>query len=336
LQRSRNAFTLIELLVVIAIIAILIGLLVPAVQKVREAAARTQCTNNMKQIALAIHNYQSAYKKLPPAGRGYGWCQVTAGYAPDPQITNMNGLVLLLPYLEQNSLYSNFNRTQAFANTVSNTWSGTYWPSGYNPQDRGGMLAGNAATNGNAALASTQLAVFRCPSDPGDPIMPASTPYGPGGSFTGAKTNYDFIVREWEYAYCNCWNADGPRRYMFGQNSDARIAQVTDGMSNTFMLGETTFSVYNGTCPTWSYRAWVMVGIDPAGWNATINDWSWGGYITPQVGRLGSWAFPGSLHPSGCQFAMGDASVRFVGDSTSRTILEQMSTISGGEAVNLP
>src|SRR5881397_1273511 len=98
---TRTGFTLIELLVVIAIIAILIGLLVPAVQKVREAAARAQCTNNLKQVALAVHNFKSANKKLPPAGRGYGWCRVLNGYPADPFITNENGMVSLLPYLEQ-------------------------------------------------------------------------------------------------------------------------------------------------------------------------------------------------------------------------------------------
>src|SRR5438093_1296958 len=83
----------------------------------RESAARTQCTNNMKQIALAIHAFQGANKKLPPAGRGYGWCQVTGNYRGDALITNENGLVSLLPYLEQNSLYIKFNRAQAYANT---------------------------------------------------------------------------------------------------------------------------------------------------------------------------------------------------------------------------
>src|SRR5438309_8180940 len=101
---SRKGFTLIELLVVIAIIAILIALLVPAVQKVREAAARTQCTNNMKQLALACHAYHDAKKQLPPAvlvGRGIGW--------NDENNIGPNWAILAMPYYDQGALYNQYS-----------------------------------------------------------------------------------------------------------------------------------------------------------------------------------------------------------------------------------
>jgi prepilin-type N-terminal cleavage/methylation domain-containing protein/prepilin-type processing-associated H-X9-DG protein len=348
----RRGFTLIELLVVLAIIAILIGLLIPAVQRVREAAARTQCANNMKQIALAVLQYETAQKHLPAAGTGYGWCQVGPGpdgtlYLSDPHIVNQNGLSLLLPYLGQEALDAKLDRSKAFSLAVS-PYLGTYWPTtpgpgspnGYNPIQNGSTFTAmdtDLVNNGNLPLMSIQLAVFRCPTDGGSTSIPADkadptpfnapyTPvYGPGGNFTGAGTSYDFVTF-WgsEIEACNFWLHQGvDEQFMFGQNSSCKLVRVTDGMSNTFMLAEASCNVSKPAChAAWGYRGWSTAGIDP---RSGVNSWEPG-----QFGSLANSSMPGSMHPGGCHFAMGDGSVRFVSQTVGAGTLYHMSTIAGG------
>lgn len=321
----RSAFTLIELLVVIAIIAILIALLVPAVQKVREAAARTQCQNNLKQLGLGVVNFEATNKKYPPAGRSYGWCYDTSASLPtkkDQAVLNQNGWLYVLPYLEQGPLSSQFKLNEAVGSlmtqgccTYNNGNTSVYTPT----------LAGDPATNGNGALAGTQLAIFRCPSDNGKATLTGIS-YGPSASgTTGIKNSYDFCVSR--TFLCNAWklNETVTTRRMFGENSEAKVAHVTDGTSNTIMLGETTLENANGNCNAWAYRGWVSVGIDPS---AGIN--VWGPATAPIRGKVASWSYPGSLHTGGAHFCFADGSVRFLAQSLDTTTLSRLAVMADG------
>ncbi|MCE9561926.1 MAG: DUF1559 domain-containing protein [Planctomycetes bacterium] len=337
IRLHHRAFTLIELLVVIAIIAILIGLLLPAVQKVRDAAARTTCSNKIKQIGLALHNYESSYSMFPPAGKGYSWCPSAAGGAGDASIYNSNGLVLLLPYLEQSALFSKFNLNEASATTATAAaWRNSNATS----------VVGDPTTNGNGVAAGTAVAAFLCPADTTPPKGRLSGAYyGPGGSLQGAATDYDFITSDTDFSVCNNWKTAGNARRMFGENSTTKMTQVTDGLSNTFAIGETTMWHQNGAAFAWGYRTWVMSGIDPGTSDAGINLWhlpnvdpTWQNPpYTPVVGHIRTWwAAAGSLHTGGCNFAFGDGSVRFMRDSTNATTLNALCTMAGGEVVATP
>jgi len=330
--RLRTAFTLVELLVVIAIIGVLVALLLPAVQAAREAARRSSCSNNLKQLALGIHNFESANTRLPPAGESYGWCGSETNGTGDPVIKNMSGWVLVLPYLEQGNIADGFDLSQSFSGQTKGYCCGF----GGNKK---GSLAGSPASNGNGALLATHIDVFVCASDPGDRVQGPSTAYSPGGTARGARTNYDFIASRSDSGLgtngCNYWSrARSAVRYPFGENSRSKFASITDGTSHTFMVGESTVEVANGQGNCWGYRAWVMTGVDP---NGGINVWDIpSGSTTPTKGNLNSWGQAGSLHPGGCQFAMCDASVRFVSERASSVVLLQTARMSDENTPDLP
>jgi len=350
-------FTLIELLVVIAIIAVLIGLLLPAVQKVREAAARMKCQNNLKQLALACHNYESTNGYLPPAGKGYGFCGSAATGNGDKLITNMSGNILLLPYIEQSAMFSQLDLTKAFSDVI--------WDNGGAVRNQAGTIGGPLPTV-NMPLMNTVLQSFICPSDNGPRTsVPQNQPnrygvMGPATGLQGQRTNYDFVTLAGnDFNTCNWWTFNGvpATRYMFGENSKCKISDVKDGLTNTFMLAETLTTPYcNGWPPAWGYRAWVFAGLNPgpeqvassANTAQGINNWtliaSWTacgnptstGTNAPTPGRLGNWGQVGSLHSGGSQFAMGDGSVRFVKENVPAATLKQWSGIGDGAvAANL-
>ena len=323
----RSGFTLIELLVVIAIIAILIALLLPAVQQAREAARRTQCKNNLKQLGLALHNYHDTHNVLVYSGIGYTWCDpnTSANPSTNPNCTNQNGLVQLLPYFDQGPLYQRFNTSEAHSNYTGHVSTNV------------AGLRGNAITNGNGALAGTVIGGFTCPSDNGNPTLdPTSFHYGIGTGYTGPaprKTSYDFNVVESEYWQgCRAWaTAASTTRRMFGEGSTTRLTDIKDGTSNTVAMCEGTFEVINGTRSAWAYRGWVQQGVDLA--SARINTWEFYNVAPPVIGRVGSWQYPGSLHTGGMHVLMGDGAVRFVSENSDRTTLSRLSTISDGQVI---
>ncbi|QDU26483.1 hypothetical protein ETAA8_15610 [Anatilimnocola aggregata] len=322
-DRRRGGFTLVELLVVIAIIGVLVALLLPAVQAAREAARRSSCTNNLKQTVLALHNYHDTFERFAPGGISYGWCRNPVS----PTVHNLNGLLLLLPFVEQTALHNKFDMSASAANiTYGNTTPST-----------NAMLAGDAIASGNAAVVSQRVKIFNCPSDSGDPWLAVGAYYGiasTGTTLKGAKTNYDFSSGQ---SYdCNYWlnNASNSARRLFGENSNSRIADVIDGTSNTAAIVETTLNVYNGRCPAWGYRGWVMTGVD-IGAPRGINNWNYS-TIPPKIGRNGSWGEPGSLHPGGVMVGLADGAVIFVAENTSSTVRVALAAMGDGEVVSLP
>jgi prepilin-type N-terminal cleavage/methylation domain-containing protein len=325
---KRLGFTLVELLVVIAIIGILIALLLPAVQAAREAARRSQCSNNLKQLGLALHNYHDSFDVFPPAALDRGWAG-TGNWeqdTPNKMVKNHNGMALLLPFMEQNALYDQYDFGQVACHYTQNSAA---------------PLAGDAETSGNHLVVSQRIDNLLCPSDPGDVRVSTwvNVHIKQGVSQRGIKTNYDFSAEN-SYWYFNYWRHQQPKdRYIFGENSDCNVAGVIDGTSNTVAMAETLRTVANGECPAWGYRGWVMTGIDlDYGINViTIpSNWSWVSDKTPRNYRLRTWGTGGSLHPGGLNSCLGDGSVRFISETTDRTVLNSISTIAGGETARMP
>lgn len=321
-SRASGGFTLIELLVVIAIIAVLIALLLPAVQQAREAARRSQCKNNLKQIGLALHNYHDTMSMFPynTANSSSNVGDVPAG--PGQMILNHSGWPMLLPYLDQAPLYNKFNFS---------------WATGIRNINGGTLVGGSdPAVNTNLNLSKTILAALICPSDSGSRTYPtADSNYGCGVT-DSARTSYGLSVN-----YGNggtMWKSYGTDvRALFGVNSNSSIRDVRDGTSNTVAVVETTLDVFDGRTASWACSSHVGQGINLASADG-INNFNCCNWQTPtgqhfMPGRNGEWGDPGSLHTGGIQVLMGDGSVRFISENIATNTRTYLSRIADGNVL---
>jgi prepilin-type N-terminal cleavage/methylation domain-containing protein/prepilin-type processing-associated H-X9-DG protein len=311
---SRNrGFTLIELLVVIAIIAVLIGLLLPAVMKVKQAAVSTQCSNNLKQIGLGLVNYESTTGHFPPGGNDGGQGDAAPTYA--------NWAIYLLPYVEQQNLYAAYN------------------------------FAAVNEDPSNTNVVSTPVKTYTCPADPNAGVIdvPASGTYAgtlgnfATGSYRGVAGMSD-TNNFWDNVPAN-WTTVGPLGQQgagawrgvlhavgFGANVES-ISTITDGASQTLMVGE----YYTATTPTrttywgYTYTCYAM-GSAMNGSEYLLADFNKCGTIG--VSNACKRAF-GSNHTAGVNFVFADGSVHSISPNISGTVFQALATIAGGEAVSV-
>jgi prepilin-type N-terminal cleavage/methylation domain-containing protein/prepilin-type processing-associated H-X9-DG protein len=292
-SRSR-AFTLIELLVVIAIIAVLIGLLLPAVQKVREAANRMACTNNLKQITLGLHNYAGARGCFPSAftsqnaDPGWGWSSK------------------ILPYVEQDPLY------KALQVDI--------------------VPFGNPPLAGPTANMKVKLKVFRCPSDPAPDLNETRPGHDVGSGLYWALSNYRAVAGPTPPD--PYFHADQDMGGILYQNSKTTFEQITDGTSNTLIVGECKYIPRSGIMIA-NPSACIWAGMGGSQGGIRISDVMW--WLDADTSKLNgsaSQAF-GSRHVGGAYFGFADGSVRFFRDSFDPSIAQWLAGRADGHIVPL-
>lgn len=305
MRQRRRGFTLIELLVVIAIIAVLIALLLPAVQQAREAARRTQCRNNMKQIGLAIHNYEASTTVFPPSTTSPLNTGVW-GYTMNPTWHLHSFASLILPYIDQATLQMTINYNVSALDLLNRTAAATVIPPYMCPSYSGKRFTGNTIYN-NLAPAPAVFAIrnYVC---------------------LGAKS----------VAGLSGAPGTAPEGVMFPA-SKTRFADITDGTSNTIMVAETReqdAAVWiDGTSASVAARWFDPTGVNPpyGGPTTSINYTPYFTYPLPNA--INQLYGPSSQHVGGAHHLLCDGSVRFISQNVSVFTYDALATRAGGEVV---
>lgn len=303
---SRRGFTLVELLVVIAIIGILIALLLPAVQAAREAARRTQCSNNLKQIGLGLHNYHDTVKQLPP-GQMIWNNNAPSGCGLTGTLRSYGWQAHILPFIEQGPLYDliEWDNYPQINNSQRANWS--------------------------------FIDVFLCPSEPsriGTSWTGASNPYSGDPNQDSTPSHYSGVADDdcrWEDCGNGGWlTCLGEGTFFMG--SKVAMRDFTDGTSNTAFVVENVAPDQTGTT---RYRSFTWVGWNLLDFSRGIN---FPFNLVPPLSHnsFNNTSGPGSHHPGGCHLGMADGSVRFVSETVNQATLYALATRSGREVMVEP
>ncbi|MCA9195324.1 MAG: DUF1559 domain-containing protein [Planctomycetales bacterium] len=343
---SRRGFTLVELLVVIAIIGILVGLLLPAVQAAREAARRMQCSNNVKQLALAMHNYESAYKRFPAGNTAWFPNQMpsTRGGGGTSRENNggwYNGMwswsVSVLPFLEGTNLYNQVDvRQLPYVSERNDTWFNEY-----GPETAHGVM--------NEAPAKLMPSVFSCPSTPAKGPIGQFKDYAMNAGMGPFPTNNANAVAQAfvgiQQSSC-CAERSNTCSGMGSKNAYVKMGDVADGTSNTFLVLEQASSIPNWQYPSnpffWtSHNTQGMAQALQGTRDYPPNPDPFNQFFTHRTNTTGiaGWGLGGrcswGYHQGGVMAGMTDGSVQFISDNIAMPPWRRLHSRADGQVVSI-